>query len=388
MKGGFDVVALEHVLVDGHRDDRRGVTDALAHNLERNPFSQQSCHIGVANGTRLTTRTALVIAGVLSAWVAADIALHSTTSPLTAVARLAVFPVQPRPAAPILEGIASIVAVCVVAVARVGGLSIERARGRAALSAQLRVALYLNDVRSAVLVYRRASAGPVRSRPWFPAPRTLALGPTATRSLHELARWSGHRVARFVAMAGVAGIVIAYGGTAHALFGIPVGLAAYLSALDAVEPIAQDADHPWLRDSVPTRSGFILRRQAGVALALMCMWSSLAALVVAATAPRMLPSIAGVAVPLAFAATAGAVMTTQRIARPLFDGADIGKLAATIVVRSAFRVTAPIAMPVLTAAIVVGATNEQLLLRSGLSFAVAVVMFFSQTAGSIPEQRR
>ena len=71
------------------------------------------------------------------------------------------------------------------------------------------------------------------------------------RSLHSLLRWPATRILRVVGLGIVAGFAAggAWNGTTPLV--IVAGVALFVAALDALEPLAQEWDHPTRRDSAP-----------------------------------------------------------------------------------------------------------------------------------------
>ena len=137
----------------------------------------------------------------------------------------------------------------------IGNLSIEAARRRAGLVAQLRFAVTLQDMRTVVLLRRQLAQEKPRNRPWIRLrPRRGRLPADLAPRLAELPALPVPRAA-------------AHGGAgrrrrprrsasmwrgATAMF-IVAGLALYLAGYDAVEPLAQEVDHPTRWESYPRR---------------------------------------------------------------------------------------------------------------------------------------
>ncbi|MEW6477522.1 MAG: hypothetical protein AB1679_35170, partial [Actinomycetota bacterium] len=83
-------------------------------------------------------------------------------------------------------------------------------------------------------------------------------GPAAAvrrRGLHSLLRWPATRILRVLGLGIVAGLAGggAWKGTTPLV--IVAGVALFVAALDALEPLAQEWDHPARRDSVPLMPG-------------------------------------------------------------------------------------------------------------------------------------
>jgi hypothetical protein len=153
-------------------------------------------------------------------------------------------------------------------------MSLEAAERRGRLAAQLRFALSLQDLRAVILLRRRLAAEEPRARPWLrlggrrlggtgAAPEQQVFvrsagparpGPAALRrSLHSLLRWPATRILRVAGLGIVAGFAAggAWNGTTPLV--IVAGVALFVAALDALEPLAQEWDHPTRRDSLPLR---------------------------------------------------------------------------------------------------------------------------------------
>jgi hypothetical protein len=224
----------------------------------------------LACGLRLTRPAAGALGVAVLAWSAVDVAAGAATSPLTRLGRIGLGPlpgdVAGGPVAvAIAVGVVLVAVVLAAAVARVGHMSLEAADHRGRLAAQLRFALSLQDLRAVILLRRRLAAEEPRARPWLrlpgadPSARSGRLGawrggPGAAvrrRGLHSLLRWPTTRVLRVTALGVVAGLAAggAWRGTTPLV--VVAGAALFVAALDALEPLAQEMDHPTRRDSVP-----------------------------------------------------------------------------------------------------------------------------------------
>ena len=136
--------------------------------------------------------------------------------------------------------------------------SLEQLVRRSALVAQLRFAVTLQDVRTVTLLRRQLSLEHARHRPWFTFPGG---GPASwRRSWASIARFPGRRIVRMLLLTGgTAGMAVAaYRGTTPAI--VPAGLLAFLLGLEALEPLAQELDHPERTDALP-----VARRSAAPA---------------------------------------------------------------------------------------------------------------------------
>jgi hypothetical protein len=201
------------------------------------------------------------------AWSAADVAAGTVTSPFTIVGRLGLGPLPgdvrggPLGLAAVV-GAAVVVAVLALAAALLGHMSLEAADQRGRLAAQLRFALSLQDLRAVILLRRRLAAEEPRARPWVALRRSggrrfgrLSGSETAVavrrRGLHSLMRWPFTRVLRVGGLGIAAGLAAAgaWNGTTPLI--VVAGVALFVAALDALEPLAQELDHPTRLDSFP-----------------------------------------------------------------------------------------------------------------------------------------
>ncbi|HYH50756.1 MAG TPA: hypothetical protein VEG38_14520 [Acidimicrobiia bacterium] len=223
------------------------------------------------------------------------------------------------PQAAVAGGVVLTSAVLAAAAARLGHMSLEAAERRGRLAAQLRFALSLQDLRAVILLRRRLAAEEPRARPWIRLPdrrrrppgvpeqrqvlrrdpglpdrdavavaggpeerqvlvrnagsegpagaargrlglRRSGFGPGAAvrrRGLHSLLRWPVTRILRVVGLGVVAGFAGAGAWEGTTPLVIVAGVALFVAALDALEPLAQEWDHPGRRDSFPLLPGRI-----------------------------------------------------------------------------------------------------------------------------------
>ena len=276
----------------------------------------------VAGGRRLHQGLATTAAIVVVAWSVADGISGWTTSPLTLLGSLALWPLE---AAPLGLVSLPLAAAAVAAGLRwLDGLSLEAARRRAGLVSQLRFAVTLQDVRTVVLLRRQLSQERPRSRPWLRLPRGGAVHPVWQRDLHGLLRFPAVRIARIGVLGVAAGLALGAVWEGSAFLVIPAGLALYVAAYDAVEPVAQEVDHPTRWDALPGPPGNVLLHHLVVAFLVMVLVCGLAA----ASALVLVPaSVVGeltlvLIVPVAGAATIAAAISTA------LGAADMSALTA------------------------------------------------------------
>jgi hypothetical protein len=209
----------------------------------------------LASGTGLRSWVATLGGGLLVAWSAADaFDAHGPVpvAPGTLAGRLAIWPLRTDPIA--LVGVAVAVALVVAGMRLVAGLSLEAAERRTALVGQLRFAVTLQDLRTVLVLRRQLAQERPRSRPWLPA-RRRARHPVLQRGLRSFARWPASRLVRVGLCAVVAGLALrgVWSGTTPLL--LLAGVALWIAALDAVEPLGQEVDHPSRTDAFPLARG-------------------------------------------------------------------------------------------------------------------------------------
>ena len=291
-------------------------------------------------GLRISGHTSAIAQSVIVAWWVGDVALDTATSPVTTLARMPF--TAPSPA-----GIAYVVAVALalagLAGYRIGGLSIELAWRRSRRADQLLVAIGLNDLRTALLVLRRRAIESPRRHPWrnLAGPWT-ARHPIAARSSRALMRWPGSRVGRFGVLAAACGVVAV--GAAHAVaLSLVAALLTFAAALDAVDALSEELDHPDLHRSYPIAAEALALRHLAVPLATMIGFGLIASVTAGVVAGRN-AALTGVLVSpvVALAAVAGAALTATRTARPFTNIADIGLPPEVVGPRIVARVAAPI----------------------------------------------
>jgi hypothetical protein len=224
----------------------------------------------VACGLRVRRPVASTLGLGFLGWSVADVTAGATTSPFTLLGRIGLAPLPGdvaggSAATAVAAGVVVTVAVLAVAAARLGHMSLEAAEHRGRMAAQLRFALSLQDLRAVILLRRRLAAEEPRARPWIRLRarrggllKRWRTGPGAAmrrRGLHSVLRWPATRILRVVGLGIVAGF--AAGGTWNGTTPLIMvaGAALFIAALDALEPLAQEWDHPTRRDSFPIMPG-------------------------------------------------------------------------------------------------------------------------------------
>ncbi|MGD9703056.1 MAG: DUF6297 family protein [Acidimicrobiia bacterium] len=205
----------------------------------------------VAHGVHLPQWQATAIGGALLVVQAAALAGTLPAGPFDTVGGIVLWPDQVS----LVDVVAPLAAVAlnVAGFALLGRFSLEQLVRRSALVAQLRFAVTLQDVRTVTLLRRQLSLEHARHRPWFTFP---GRGPASwRRSWASVARFPGRRLVRMLLLTGgCAGTAVAaHRGTTPAI--IPAGLMAFLLGLEALEPLAQELDHPERTDALPVPAG-------------------------------------------------------------------------------------------------------------------------------------
>jgi hypothetical protein len=215
----------------------------------------------LASGRRLRPWVSNVLGLALVLWAVSDLLSGTNTAPTTMLGGLATLPLTGGSIVLPLAGLCVTGLGAWLGVASIGGLSLEAARRRAALAAQLRFALSMRDIRAVVLLRRQLASEHPRARPWIRIGRG---GPVVRfalwrRDWQSFLRWPTVRVARVVALGIVAGLCIvgAWDGTTPLI--AVAGVALFVAGLDAIEPLAQEVDRPTRRDLLPIPAAQLVR---------------------------------------------------------------------------------------------------------------------------------
>ncbi len=214
------------------------------------------CYLGpalTASGRRLKPTPATTIGSVLLGWTVLDLVLGSTSSPATLLGTLATLPLQSG--AKVAAGIGGAAVATLVVIAGllwVGGISLDLARKRATLAAQLRFSAAVRDLRSVILLRRQLAAERSRPAPWLRLGALARLGePVARRALRGYLRWPAARLLRLPLLGILAALAVAATWDGTTPLAILPGPLLLIAALDLVEPLAQETDHPTRRDLLP-----------------------------------------------------------------------------------------------------------------------------------------
>jgi hypothetical protein len=266
----------------------------------------------LASSRRLPSWLATLTGSGVVAWSIADVAWGSVPmAPGSVAGMIGVWPLELR-----LLGVAPVVvAMALVALGLTGiaGVSLEAAERRTALVGQLRFAVTLQDLRTVLVLRRQLAADLPRSRPWVRALRSpgQARFPSWQRGWRGVLRWPAPRLLRLLALAAIAGLCLRglWGGTTPLL--VPAGLALWIAALDAIEPLAQETDHPGRRDAYPITEGELMVRHLWVPAVVMLVVTGIAAgVAVAFDGSAVEASVMAIAAaPLAATSVAGAAVS-------------------------------------------------------------------------------
>ena len=242
----------------------------------------------IAGGRRLSIAVANVVGVALLAWAVADAVdpLHINIhySPTGLVGTIPFWPLEFEP----LALIATVLAIVFVllGVTGLGGLSLEAAERRTRLVGQLKFAATLQDLRTVMVLRRQLAMELPRTKPWI-RERGSGRLPVWHRGMRGVLRWPAARVVRLIGFGVVAGICLRGVANGTIPLVIVAGLALYLAALDGVESMAQEADHPGRNEAIPRPIGDLLVRHLGVGALVM----TLVALVGAGVGVAVEPSL-------------------------------------------------------------------------------------------------
>jgi hypothetical protein len=304
----------------------------------------------LTSGLRVPSWVASLLGLVLVGWALADGANVIEGSPTVAVGHIALWPLEFN----VLGLVAIVVAAGAVlwGFALVGNVSVEAAERRSTLVGQLRFAATLQDIRTVIVLRRQLAMELPRVRPWL---RTRSKGirrfPVWTRGLQGLLRWPAARAARLVLLGVVAGLAArgAWSGTSPLI--IVAGLALYIAALDAVESLSQEVDHPTRRNSMPVEAGAVELRHLPVAVVSMLGVCVVAFVAGVAAGPSLeaVEIAAACLVPAALGAVAGATVSVVAGPASAGSGGDTWSLMPPEVagVRLVYRNAWPPAMAII-----------------------------------------
>jgi hypothetical protein len=299
-------------------------------------------------GRRPASWVVTLVAVALTGWSVGDLLDRLPPSPTSYIGDIALWPLH-------VEGwsfVAAAVSIVLLVggVAGAGGLSLESAERRSILVGQLRFAATLQDIRTVIVLRRQLAMELPRQRPWIRLrPRADGRFPVWTRGWRGVLRWPAARVGRMLLLAVVAGAAArgAWAGTTPLV--VLAGLALFVAALDAVEPLGQEVDHPSQRDSFPTPAGLLHLHHVPAVVAVMgCV-----VVVAAATGVLLAPSVGALAagavlvVPATLGASAGGLVSLVSGDSPPSAGTQAALPPEAAGFRLAFRTAWPPLLAVL-----------------------------------------
>jgi hypothetical protein len=249
----------------------------------------------IASGRRINRWAVSLLALLIVGWSLVDLFGHRVTSPASMLGELALWPLHH-------SGDSFVIPVAGLAVAGLAaglgltglaGTSLEAARRRAGLAAQLRFAVTTQDLRAVILLRRQLASEIPRSHPWL----RITPGDGRSRAIWQrdwqsFLRWPPVRVLRVCVLGAVAGLSLlgAWRGTTPLV--LVASLALIVAAFDAVEPIGQEFDHPTLLSLLPVGARDVIRRHLVAPVVLMvAVWLIGVAAAIAAGAPGQLVGV-------------------------------------------------------------------------------------------------
>ena len=253
------------------------------------------------------------------AWAILDLVRGTPTSPFAGFGELALWAINSQPIA--IIGLVTPVLLVAWGLNRTGAMSVERAHHRSQLVAQIRFALAQQDIRSLLLLRRQLAFETPRRNPWVhigAGSRLEDRFPVIVRDARSYARWPTTRLVGIGGLSMVAGLSLGamWQGTTALI--IVVGIALYLAAIEVIEPLSQELDHPGILELIPVEPGsVVLEHIVGAIVTMSFVW--LSAGVVASIAVldwRVGAATALSAVPAATAAVAAAGLSIKRLDSP------------------------------------------------------------------------
>lgn len=271
----------------------------------------------VASARPVSPTIATIVGVLLVGWSAVDLAVATSTSPLTLVGDIGMWPLAGTPLS--IIGVALVAIVVVEGLRQAGRFSLEASLQRAGLVSQIRFALTMNDLRTVVLLRRRLANHSYRTVPWVPIGRSTGRRlPVLRRSIQSHMRLPLPAVIRLTALSVGAGVSVGFAGRGIAALALIAGLLMLVAGYDVMEPLAQEVDNPGRWATYPLEPGELAVRLTVAGAVSMVPFVVVAALVAALIGDANIAVIAVVVFPLAaIAATVGASVST------LLGGPDV-----------------------------------------------------------------
>lgn len=269
----------------------------------------------VASGRRLGVLPASAIGVALVGWSAADAWAKVATSPFSLLGEVALWPARLRVVG--VVGVVVAVAIAALGLHEVGGQALEAMERRARLVGRLRFAATARDLRAVMLLRRQLTQERPRTKPWLRLPLGSGAGPRLAvlkRDWEGFLRWPAKRVLRLVVLAVVAGLALRAVWDGNRALVVVGGLALWLAALEATEPLAQEVDSGDRRLSYPWLEGWLYVRHFFGAVTVMLPVALIALGVAMAFGhPEVVASVGGATALAAIpAAVAGASVSVAR----------------------------------------------------------------------------
>lgn len=331
-------------------------------------------------GRRLGRYAGGALAAAVLAWSVVDVVLGVETSPATFLGQVALWPLRFR-----LTGLIG-PAVCVAALAAgwrwVSASSLEAAERRATLVSQIQFAATMRDLRTVVVLRRQLAQELPRQRPWIRLPRSVppiwlapagaagagpdgadgvgagsakadgarlpksrpARWPYWRRGWHGILRFPAFRLIRLAAFGAAAGAAAVgmWRGTTPLI--VVAALCMYAAGLDAIEPLAQEIDHPDRRECLDIVNGKFQLRQLPASVVVMVVVAAFGVLTAyLVSGLNVLAAELGAVslIPCALGGVAGASISTVQGAPATFSSTAAFMPPEAAGVRTVFRVLWP-----------------------------------------------
>ncbi|MET0728809.1 MAG: hypothetical protein ABWZ76_10985 [Acidimicrobiales bacterium] len=331
--------------------------------------------------TRLPRPVASLLGLLLIAAAVADGTDVLPTSPTAPFGDLVLWPLRFE-AIGLLPVVVAIVLLA-IGLVLLGHASLEAAERRSSLVGQLRFAATMQDLRTVIVLRRQLAMELPRLRPWVRIPvRGTGRWPVFLRGLRGVLRWPAARVARLVLLGVVGGVALRGTWTGTTPLIVLAGLAMFLAGLDAVEPLAQEVDHPSRRDASPLDASAIHLRHIPVGIVTMVLTAAVAGLAASTPGPGQVPGdvAAVLVVPLALGGLGGALVSVLGGPANISEGWSLAPPEAQGI-RLAFRTAWPPGIAVLGATPVLLARraldDNRSALDGAIPAALAVVALFA-----------
>lgn len=265
----------------------------------------------VAAGQRIPRWLATLIGLVVLAWSIADIAGSAPSAPMSYLGRMPLWSIHVDLLALIPAAVG--VVLTIWGLLGISGLSIEHAERRTKLVGQLRFAVTLQDLRTVLVLRRQLAQELPREDPWLGTgkyrrpPKRLVF----SRGIRSILRFPASRLVRLVILAVITGFAARGTWDGTLPLAALAGLALWVAGLDAIEPLAQETDHPTRSEGFPCDIGELLVRHLAAPLLVMFGVAIIAGAVVVLAEPNLdSVRLAAIAiVPMAMLGVAGAVVS-------------------------------------------------------------------------------